>query len=91
MRKLYLEMAQIIIGSFLFAKQWGHVVEVNSGTIVYLPISATPVSVVMNDENSVANDLSISTCSYTLGSFVIYGSRRDVNTVLWGHWIAICA
>lgn len=91
MRKLYLEMAQIIIGSFLFAKQWGHVVEVNSGTIVYLPISATPVSVVMNDENSVANDLSISTCSYTLGSFVIYGSRRDGNTVLWGHWIAICA
>ena len=71
--------------------QWGHVVEVNSGTIVYLPISATPVSVVMNDENSVANDLSISTCSYTLGSFVIYGSRRDGNTVLWGHWIAICA
>ena len=91
MRKLYLEMAQIIIGSFLFDKQWGYVVSVDSGTIVYLPISATPVSVVMNDENSTANDLSIFTCSYTSGSFVVYGSRRDGNTVIGGHWIAICA
>ena len=91
MRKLYLEMAQIIIGSFLFDKQWGYVVSVDSGTIVYLPISATPVSVVMNDENSTANDLSIFTCSYTSGSFVVYGSRRDGNTVIRGHWIAICA
>ena len=71
--------------------QWGHVGSVDSGTIVYLPISATPVSVVMNDENSMANDLSISTSSYTSGSFVVYGSRRDGNTVIWGHWIAICA
>lgn len=45
--------------------EWGYVSMVNSGTIVYLPISATPVSVVMNDDNNVANDLSISTCSYT--------------------------
>jgi hypothetical protein len=75
----------------LFAnRQWGYVKSTNSNTRIYLPINALPVSVVMNDENTVANDLSISTCSYTSGSFVVYGSRRDGNTVIWGHWVAVC-
>lgn len=70
--------------------QWGYVESTNSNTRIYLPINALPVSVVMNDENTVANDLSISTTSYTSGSFVVCGSRRDGNTVIWGHWVAVC-
>lgn len=70
--------------------QWGCVESTNSNTRIYLPINALPVSVVMNDENTDANDLSISTLSYTSGSFVVYGSRRDGNTVIWGHWVAVC-
>ena len=70
--------------------QWGYVNSTNSNTRIYLPINAFPVSVVMNDENSENNDLSISTHSYTSGSFVVSGSRRDGNTVIWGHWVAVC-
>lgn len=70
--------------------QWGYVNSANSNTRIYLPINAFPVSVVMNDENTVNNDLSISTCSYTSGSFVVSGSCRNGNTVIWGHWVAVC-
>lgn len=84
------QKALIVCSSQLDIKQWGYVKSTNSNTRIYLPINALPVSVVMNDENTVANDLSISTCSYTSGSFVVYGSRRDGNTVIWGHWVAVC-
>lgn len=82
----------ICLGSFFgnIIIQWGYVSSVNSNTRIYLPINALPVSVVMNDDNREANDLSISTCLYTSGSFVVFGSRRDGNTVIWGHWVAVC-
>ena len=45
MRKLYLEMAQIIIGSFLFDKQWGYI----ENNISYIfPISFSENAYVAN-------------------------------------------
>ena len=70
--------------------QWGSFENVVSGSVISLPISATPVVAIPVDMNTSNNSLTYSTIDYTNGSFRAYGNRFDGNTVLFGHWLAIC-
>lgn len=70
--------------------QWGYFENVVSGSVISLPISATPVVAIPVDMNISNNSLTYSTTDYTNGSFRAYGNRFDGNTVLFGHWLAIC-
>lgn len=70
--------------------QWGSFVNVVSGSVISLPISATPVVAIPVDINISNNSLTYSTTDYTNGSFRAYGNRFDGNIALFGHWLAIC-
>ena len=48
MRKLYLEMAQIIIGSFLFDKQWGYVNANRQGCVLSYPVTMTTLYAIVS-------------------------------------------
>ena len=82
----------LCLGSFLggLIIQWGTMGKVASGSVISLPISATPVVVVPVDMNTSNNSLIFSTVNYTNGSFRIYGNRVDGNTEVYGTWLAIC-
>lgn len=71
-------------------EQWGIFEQVVSGSVISLPISATPVIVIPVDMNISNNSLIFSTVNYTNGSFRIYGNRVDGNTEVYGTWLAIC-
>lgn len=71
-------------------RQWGSFVNGVSGSVISLPISATPVVAIPVDINISNNSLTYSTTDYTNGSFRVYGNRFDGNIALFGHWLAIC-
>lgn len=72
--------------------QWGYVYDVNPGSSVALPLSATPMAVVTMDVDTANNPLVLSTGAYAKGSFKLYGRRISPSgdNRLWGHWIAVC-
>lgn len=70
--------------------QWGSFGKVVSGSVISLPISATPVVAIPIDVNTGNNSLTFSTVDYRNGSFRVYGNRFDGNTDLYGNWLAIC-
>ena len=72
------------------SRQWGSFGLVASGSVISLPISATPVVVIPVDMNTNNNSLIYSTVDYRNGSFRVYGNRVDGNTELYGTWLAIC-
>ena len=78
-------------GSLSSNRQWGVILGVASGSVVTLPISATPRIVIPVDINDKSNSLIYSTVKYTNGSFTIYGNRVDGNTDVYATWLAICA
>lgn len=82
----------ICFGSFFggLIIQWGSFEQVVSGSVISLPISATPVIVIPVDMNISNNSLIYSTVDYRNGSFRVYGNRVDGNTVVFGTWLAIC-
>lgn len=56
-----------------------------------MPLSATPLQVVVNDMADNTNPLCISTLNYSIGKFEVRGARIDSTaSQLWGHWIAVC-
>jgi hypothetical protein len=56
-----------------------------------MPLSATPLQVVVNDMADNNNPLCISTLDYGNGKFKVRGVRIDSEvSQLWGHWIAVC-
>ena len=71
-------------------RQWGRFEKVVSGSVISLPISATPVVAIPVDVNTSNNSLAYSTVDYRNGSFRVYGNRFDGNTDLYGNWLAIC-
>lgn len=72
-------------------EQWGSFLSVDNASFIILPISATPIQVVVVDMASAANSLCMSTLDYTNGKFKVTGNRNDLSyTQLWGHWIAVC-
>ena len=82
----------ICFGSFFgsLILQWGSFGKVVSGSVISLPISATPVVAIPVDVNTGNNSLTYSTVDYRNGSFRVYGNRFDGNTDLYGNWLAIC-
>lgn len=82
----------ICFGSFFgsLILQWGSFGKVVSGSVISLPISATPVVAIPVDVNTRNNSLTYSTVDYRNGSFRVYGNRFDGNTDLYGNWLAIC-
>ena len=70
--------------------QWGSFGLEASGSVISLPISATPVVVIPVDMNTNNNSLIYSTVDYRNGSFRVYGNRVDGNTDIYGTWLAIC-
>ena len=78
------------VGLHLAFEQWGTIGKVVSGSVISLPISATPVVVIPVDTNTSNNSLIYSTVNYTNGSFIIYGNRVDGNTEVYGTFLAIC-
>ena len=82
----------VCFGSFFggLIIQWGSFVKVVPGSVISLPISATPVVAIPVDINNSNNSLTYSTVDYRNGSFIVYGNRFDGNTDLYGHWLAIC-
>lgn len=81
------------MGLFLqFAfEQWGTFGYVNDGDYIAMPLSGTPLQVVVNDMADNTNPLCLSTLDYVEGKFKVRGSRIDSTTSqLWGHWIAVC-
>lgn len=82
----------ICFGSFFggLILQWGSFGKVVSGSVISLPISATPVVAIPVDINTSNNSLTYSTVDYRNGSFRVYGNRLDGSTDLYGNWLAIC-
>lgn len=82
----------VCFGSFFggLIIQWGSFEKVVSGSVISLPISATPVVAIPVDVNTGNNSLTYSTVDYRNGSFRVYGNRFDGNTDLYGNWLAIC-
>ena len=82
----------VCLGSFFggLIIQWGSFGKVVSGSVISLPISATPVVAIPVDMNTSNNSLTYSTEDYRNGSFRVYGNRFDGNTDLYGTWLAIC-
>lgn len=82
----------VCLGSFFggLILQWGSFRTVASGSVISLPISATPVVAIPVDMNTTNNSLIYSTVDYRNGSFRVYGNRVDGNTELYGTWLAIC-
>lgn len=75
----------------LESKQWGGFYGISNGSIVALPISATPIIVLVVDIDTANNSLIFSTVNYAKGSFRAYGNRvNQVNNLIWGNWIAVC-
>ena len=73
------------------SKQWGTFGYVNDGDYIAMPLSGTPLQVVVNDMADNTNPLCLSTLDYVEGKFKVRGSRIDSTTSqLWGHWIAVC-
>lgn len=71
--------------------QWGTFGYVNDGDYIAMPLSGTPLQVVVNDMADNTNPLCLSTLDYVEGKFKVRGSRIDSTTSqLWGHWIAVC-
>ena len=77
-------------GFYFRFRQWGSFGKVVSGSVISLPISATPVVAIPVDVNIDNNSLTYSTVDYRNGSFRVYGNRFDGNTDLYGDWLAIC-
>lgn len=71
-------------------QQWGFFKQVASGSVISLPISATPVVAIPVDMNVDNNSLIYSTVGYRNGSFTVYGNRADGNTNVYGTFLAIC-
>lgn len=82
----------VCLGSFFggLIIQWGTFVNVASGSVISLPISATPVVAIPVDMNVDNDSLIYSTVEYRNGSFRAYGNRVRGNTTLYGTWLAIC-
>lgn len=82
----------VCFGSFFggLIIQWGSFGLEASGSVISLPISATPVVVIPVDMNTNNNSLIYSTVDYRNGSFRVYGNRVDGNTDIYGTWLAIC-
>lgn len=82
----------VCLGSFFggLIIQWGKFFNIASGSVISLPISATPVVAIPVDMNLDNNSLIYSTTNYTNGSFKIYGNRVNGDTTLYGTWLAIC-
>ena len=92
-RKLFLQLQGrklLFIVLPLVSKQWGSFEKVVSGSVISLPISATPVVAIPVDINISNNSLIYSTIDYRNGSFRVYGNRLDGNTDIYGNWLAIC-
>lgn len=72
-------------------RQWGIFGYVNDGDYIAMPLSGTPLQVVVNDMADNTNPLCLSTLDYVEGKFKVRGCRIDATTgQLWGHWIAVC-
>lgn len=71
-------------------EQWGSFMAVASGSVISLPISATPVVAIPVDMNKTNNSLIYSTVDYRNGSFRVYGNRANGDNNLYGTWLAIC-
>lgn len=72
-------------------EQWGSFVSVDNESFIILPISATPIQVVVVDMASSGIPLCLSTSGYAVGKFKVVGVRVDQSpSPLWGHWIAVC-
>lgn len=86
------ENGYVCFGSFFggLIIQWGSFTLVASGSVISLPISATPVVAILVDMNTTNNSLIYSTVDYRNGSFRVYGNCVDGNTDLYGTWLAIC-
>ena len=82
----------VCFGSFFggLIIQWGSFELLASGSVISLPISATPVVDIPVDVNVNNNSLIYSTVDYRNGSFRVYGNRVDGNTDIYGTWLAIC-
>lgn len=84
MRKLYLEMAQIIIGSFLFDKQWGS----NSHGWVAFPLAFAQFRKLVTNHQGVTWMQSQARESNTLAGFTLdvgNNNKSDCDA----QWIAI--
>lgn len=72
-------------------EQWGSFGPVDNESFIILPISATPIQVVVVDMARNGIPLCMSTSSYAVGKFKVVGVRVDQSlSPLWGHWIAVC-
>lgn len=83
----------VCLGSFFggLIIQWGIFGYVNDGDYIAMPLSGTPLQVVVNDMANNTNPLCLSTLDYVEGKFKVRGCRIDSTTSqLWGHWIAVC-
>ena len=79
------------VGLLSASRQWGLINGVETNSSIALNLSATPMSVVINDTNNEHYSLILSTYNYHYGGFFVDGSRRDGSiTLLYGYWIAIC-
>ena len=79
------------VGLHLAFEQWGTFGYVNDGDYIAMPLSGTPLQVVVNDMADNTNPLCLSTLDYVEGKFKVRGCRIDSTTgQLWGHWIAVC-
>lgn len=79
------------VGLHLAFEQWGIFGYVNDGDYIAMPLSGTPLQVVVNDMADNTNPLCLSTLDYVEGKFKVRGCRIDSTTSqLWGHWIAVC-
>lgn len=83
----------VCLGSFFggLIIQWGTFGFVNDGDYIAMPLSGTPLQVVVNDMADHTNPLCLSTLDYVEGKFKVRGRRLDSTpSQLWGHWIAVC-
>nr|DAV20275.1 MAG TPA: hypothetical protein [Caudoviricetes sp.] len=72
-------------------EQWGSFGPVDNESFIILPISATPIKVVVVDMARNGIPLCMSTSGYAVGKFKVVGVRVDQSlSPLWGHWIAVC-
>lgn len=72
-------------------RQWGSFGPVDNESFIILPISATPIKVVVVDMARNGIPLCMSTSGYAVGKFKVVGVRVDQSlSPLWGHWIAVC-
>lgn len=74
------------------SSQGGRVFEINSGSVVNLPITYTSYSsycVVGNDINNADDPLVLSFEYISKASFNIYGRRVDYKSALWCRWISV--